>query len=304
MPTIRAATEGEIKGIASRFRLLSAQCDWSDPFYSPTKAAALSLVAELAYCDASQDDLDNHERAKYFPCALYQRIIAMGAVLDIGALLGETDIFQLPFVVRVGASVALILKLGSIIFIGVRGSQYDEDWRTNRRFRLSKKSRFHTGFLEEAYKLSHAIQDELEMRKQSSPGDTFCVTGHSLGGAVAAILSVLPCSSFMRLLPSCVFGSPRVGGKVAVRNIPFVTAVSRKLDPVPLLPPRIFGYADYYDHRFPSGAPYVKPKTSERSIRPWQPRGSWKRIVGEHMIERYIEDLFFEAGRIEAATRF
>jgi hypothetical protein len=100
----------------------------------------------------------------------------------------------------------------------------------------------------------------LDAIRDSDLGDVDHVflTGHSLGGAVAAIAK-----NFVTVAPTsvCVFAAPRYSDLAAYVSLPDgpPTQVRRPGDVVPTVPPKVFGYVDHPYEFATSGASYIDP---------------------------------------------
>ncbi|KAF7552581.1 hypothetical protein G7Z17_g4223 [Cylindrodendrum hubeiense] len=137
------------------------------------------------------------------------------------------------------------------IVISIRGSSNIRNWITNLDFGQDSCSTLvsgcgaHSGFQNAWNEIATAAKAAIVSAKAANPSYTVVSTGHSLGGAVATLAA-----AYLRkggiALDLYTFGSPRVGdGDFA----DFVTnqagaeyRVTHGDDPVPRLPPIIFGY--------------------------------------------------------------
>lgn len=241
---------------------------------SPTVRYLCALFAELAYYHIPQWEIDNRKRAKLIPCEAYRTLIA-GPGGPTTSLTPDFQKLDLPrgFVVSDRGVVAVGLVLNRLLFVGFRGTQFLFDWKVNlrsklvpinARFRLrppfvfsTVSGRLHSGFAEEATRISTRILDAIN---DSNLGDVDHVflTGHSLGGAVAAISE-----NFIKVAPTsvCIFGAPRYSDLSAYVSLPDgpPAQVRRPGDVVPTVPPRAFGYADHPYEFSTSGAAYIDP---------------------------------------------
>lgn len=231
-----------------------------------------ALFAELAYYHIPQWEIDGKKRAKLIPCEAYQLLVAGGRPTNLNTAFQQLD---LPpgFAVADRGVVAVGLVLNRLLFIGFRGTQFLFDWRinlrsklvpVNARFRMRPpfvfstiSGRLHSGFAEEATRISTRVLDAI---RDSNLGDVDHVflTGHSLGGAVAAIAE-----NFVKVAPTsvCIFGAPRYSDLSAYVSLPDgpPAQVRRPGDVVPTVPPKSFGYADHPYEFATSGAAYIDP---------------------------------------------
>ncbi|KAK1539258.1 lipase [Colletotrichum costaricense] len=136
------------------------------------------------------------------------------------------------------------------IVIAIRGSSNVRNWITNILFGFDDCDfvdgcKVHTGFANGWDEIKDALLASVKSAKAANPSYTIVGTGHSLGGAVVTIAAAdlrrdgYPVDIY-------TYGSPRVGN-AAFTN--FVTAqagaeyrVTHVDDPVPRLPPILFGY--------------------------------------------------------------
>lgn len=253
-----------------------------------------SLLSELAYCHVPAWEVENRRRTKLVPSAIYQTIARrqqatqIASILDIGGL-GE--VIELAFVIEQRNTITIGLRAKKALFVTVRGTADFYDWRINLRavkvpfnfgplplaidfgswavYGLPALTvRVHKGFGEEAARILHHI---LEKDKNLCKYDAVIVTGHSLGGAVAAILGwklqdilshlrvtkkIIEC--FKKTM-SILFGATRYADAIdvpAAYSTP--VAICRSGDVVPCVPPSVLGYVDHLRSRqtVPEAKPY------------------------------------------------
>lgn len=136
------------------------------------------------------------------------------------------------------------------VVLSVRGSNNIRNWISNIAFSWTNcpfvsDCKVHTGFQAAWDEISSAAQNAVSSALAANPGYRVVATGHSLGGAVATLGAV-----YMRHAGRQVevysYGSPRVGNDKFAN---FVTGqgageyrVTHTDDPVPRLPPIVFGY--------------------------------------------------------------
>ncbi len=273
-----------------------------------------ALFSEFAYYHIPQWEIDDPKRAKIVPCEAYRVLVAGGRTASLNVVLRQLDLPE-AFLVADRGVVAVVLVINRRLFIAFRGTQFLFDWKVNLRAKLvpvnasfsqwtplllgSVSGRLHVGFAEEAIRISTRVLDVI---KDSNLGDIDHVflTGHSLGGAVAAISR-----NFIRIAPTsvCIFGAPRYSNLSAYISLPdsLPAQVRRPGDAVPTVPPRAFGYADHPREFSTSGAPYndFVPRSSTFSgfVR-------WARFLAgrfrSHDIEVYRRELG-ETARVEHA---
>jgi len=241
----------------------------------PVVRYVCALVAELTYYHVPAFEIDNKKRAMVIPCEGYRRIVERGESTNVAAYFQAME-FENAFVVVDRGVVAIGISLNGLLFIGFRGTKFLFDWRTNLRaplvhvdfrFRVAgpfmrgfSGGRVHQGFAEEAVRISAKIMDAIR-DKQIENVDHVFITGHSLGGAVAALSE-----TFIgpKAISTCIFGSPRYcdvsayyGSHVGPPAPP--AQVQRPDDIVPFVPPRRMGYADHPYQFSTAGDPLFDP---------------------------------------------
>lgn len=288
---IRTATETEIANVACpMWALLNDYSAWSGPpgQFNLTKSAVCAIVAHLAYCTIGADEKERRNRAKVVPCGAYQRLIEADD-FDLPALLRTRADFENVEIIRTRSFVAILIPVRQDrLFVGVRGTQFAYDLSINVNIIKSRNrgtdDYFHLGFMREAAKLAAALQGHLQGR---FGGRAVYVGGHSLGGAVAAIMNQ------WRSFEGCyTFGSPRIGNlsRLGYQYAPFATR--RHLDVVPHCPPAAFRYADFPNQITPDGKPFQPADAIELYFfGSWLLQLSLGRFPEHHAIERYRLEL-------------
>jgi lipase (class 3) len=213
-----------------------------------------ALVAELAYYHVPQFEIDAPKRAKLLvPSEGYRRIVTAGIPTDVR----QTG-FERAFVAEDRGVIAIGFAEGDKLFIGFRGTAFlFEMWRINLRTPLVAvgqpwmgwpwftTGRLHRGFAEEAMRISIIIRAEIEKLGGASPKEVY-VSGHSLGGAVAAISAGLLGIEYDRISTE-MFGAPRYADAAYyfshINRPPL--QIKRDGDIIPTLPPKWMGYADH-----------------------------------------------------------
>jgi len=269
-----------------------------------------ALFAELAYYHIPQWEIDGNKRAKLIPCEAYQALVRRGSPIDLNASFQRLELPR-GFAVADRGVVAVGVVVNRLLFIGFRGTQFLFDWRinlrsklvpVNARFRLrppfvfsTTSGRLHSGFCEEAIRISPCILDAVRDANLGELDHVF-LTGHSLGGAVAAIADNL-----VKVAPTsvCIFGAPRYSDLSAYLTLPDgpPTQIRRRYDLVPTVPPKAFGYADHPYEFATNGAPYIDSTAYHSSLRSF---ARWMRFIAgrfeAHSMEVYRTDLGITAG--------
>jgi hypothetical protein len=307
---LRAATEKEVRGIAQPLWLLinqsSAPTAPTASSFDLTLAGALALIANLAYCTPDADEYERKNRAKVVPCGLFARILE-DAPFDFIALMASMDFADVS-IIRTKCFVAIVVPARDMILIGVRGTQFAYDWVLNLQIikkRNEKGDRFHSGFYNEARKLFVPLREDLADRSRRNRRERHCrlyLTGHSLGGAIAAILN----QRDMAPAAGCyTFGTPRIcnNGNLARISQPF--AMRRELDLVPHLPPKSFGYADFDDQKRIDGSLYVSVSRLEYYFYlQWLSSLVFGLFLDFHSIEQYVKELMGKVKQLPNVQRY
>lgn len=240
------------------FRNLGTTLDQSNP--DPILVRYLSaLVSELAYHHIPEFEIDHQKRAKLVPCDGYRQLRNKQEPMDVKQFLEEMD-FEESFVVEDRGIIAVGILLETKLFVGFRGTCFLFDWMINFKssmvavvspmgdshgFPFLAAGKYHRGFAEEAVRMKVRISDALKKGNFRNVDRVF-FSGHSLGGAVAAI-----CQGFFGMWPrttsTCMFGSPRYADSMAYSSAfsEPATQIQRPGDIVPFVPPKRFGYADH-----------------------------------------------------------
>lgn len=269
-----------------------------------------SLFSELAYYHVPAWEIDDKKRAKLIPCDAYRSIVDRGTPTDVLEFARQRD-FERSFVAADRGSIAVGVFSNRLLFIGFRGTQFLFDWRVNLRSRLvpiespirarppfyvhAVRGHVHSGFAEEALRISIKILDAIRDANFGEIDHVF-LTGHSLGGAVAAISE-----NFIRVAPTsvCMFGAPRYSDVSAYATLPDgpPTQVLRTGDLVPTVPPRRFGYADHPYEFGTDGRPYMHPQSLLPSGDVWR----WLRFLGRQFEPHSMESYRHELGKTASA---
>jgi pimeloyl-ACP methyl ester carboxylesterase len=110
----------------------------------------------------------------------------------------------------------------------------------------------HTGFQSAWNEVSPAVLSALAKARAAYPTHTIVATGHSLGGAVANYFAATYRASARVPVTTYTYGSPRIGNSALAAAVDAQTKnggalgaeyrVTHVADPVPRLPPLLFGY--------------------------------------------------------------
>ncbi|KAH6596445.1 hypothetical protein BASA50_005150 [Batrachochytrium salamandrivorans] len=174
-----------------------------------------------------------------------------------------------------GIGIVAVDKSSGTTIIAFRGSTNMDDWGTNLDIALEPVTwltkppgkklpeipsdmKVHTGFQKNYLGVRSKVQAAIKVATDQYPNNKVVFTGHSLGGALASIAafdfiySNTPVNS--NKVSVFTYGMPRIGNdKFAAwfTKIPFgyTFRVTCQNDPVPHLPPQLFGYL-HFDQEF------------------------------------------------------
>ena len=227
--------------------------NWNDSGFQWDKAYVCAIFCSLAYAAVPEANDIETPRYQIIPSHLYQDMFIRGAVPteeEIKRLLGAYE----PIIISTEHIVSLILRLNGMLFVAVRGTEMSSfyDWQANisaKKIELPdhEEVKLHSGFYGET--LVHAEKVAQKLIQISNENIPIYITGHSLGGAVAAIMNILfdewiAKYPLHRPSPPYTFGMPRYGDTGAVQNLSSPYAVFHPKDVIPKVPPEFLGYAD------------------------------------------------------------
>ena len=252
-----------------------AETDWSSCIFSWPKAYLSSLISLATYHHIPEYEVRDANRLNIVPCSGYGSIvqavqfIEASQVYQISNLEGSS--FKFQFIER-EMVVALVASTPKAIFIALRGTEKQfhyflfpgitmlKDWVTNLQagrihYPNRRQDLFHKGF----YQAVESIYDEVLQMVSVMPKLPIYITGHSLGGAMAAILyarwldEISSAKAYDKFnykndlinpLVCYAFGMPRYGNTTTIKDLANPYHIYNEKDGVPTLPPRILGYSD------------------------------------------------------------
>ncbi|CRG84115.1 hypothetical protein PISL3812_01445 [Talaromyces islandicus] len=145
----------------------------------------------------------------------------------------------------------------NLIVLSFRGSHDLSNWIANLDFfpidtpSVCEGCSMHVGFWETWQTVAANVTEQLQSALATYPGYTLVMTGHSLGAALAAIAATVFRNSGIPV-EMYNYGQPRLGNLALAQYITNQTAttnnnyrVTHTEDPVPKLPPRLFGFDHY-----------------------------------------------------------
>ena len=290
-------------------RLADSIDSWEDSQFSWEKAYVAAVLSAVAYEEVPQFELKKTKRAKIIPCDRYQAHISRWQTEQRRASVQELDTnTQIELIVR-NQIIITIARLRKVIFVSLRGTTLSfSDFKADldvRKVRyhsgFGESGRVHRGFFDAVLECFDEVVERVTTINRD-PHVPVYVTGHSLGGAMAAILYArLDESEFHplghrrhhRMAPATAcytFGMPRYGDISSKSFMPQPYHTFNELDLIPTVPPKIFGFADSANERCLNAIPDVaigitKGKFMLRSSKDIDTILS----VSDHRMERYIE---------------
>lgn len=260
------ALQSRIRSILS----LASQQDWGDESFSLKKAHICAELSAIVYEDVQEYELKKASRIHLFASDAYRRIIKSGKPNRILDSLSERDFEARFFVIRGRYAVILGTVFKDVLILAIRGTVFRKlwDWKANvdtRKFQVRDRYGlsvddmfFHRGFFESIVPHFKSIADEAGRRSSISNDNKVIWTGHSLGGAMAAVGAAMSeaadhRSDFPQLrshsfigetVGAYTFGMPRYCGLGGVCFYRGPYHVYRKSDLVPTVPLRKMGFAD------------------------------------------------------------
>jgi hypothetical protein len=266
--------------------------DWDDPAFSLEKAYVCCHLSALAYENIPEWELKSNNRFKIVPSESYQKLAHSGDITDIRTLISSNDLGEIFTVYRRYAVVTGIVT-GDVIFLAIRGTKTAYDWLIDFNARRTsagwREEFYHRGF----YKAMMTCMDEVVTEIKKRGGNNrfkVVVTGHSLGGAMAAIFRrFYPHPYIERFPPTYTFGMPRYGNMTAVGiSSPF--HIYNELDMVPRVPPLSFGYENCLnEYRLDGNFIENTPSRAIISIYRWMAASMRFIPARHHFMERYLE---------------
>jgi hypothetical protein len=278
--------------------------DWSSTELDLQKAYVCSLLSKLAYLYVPENELVTGSRFKVIPCNEYKNIIANRALwINLSEKLDSDYSHR---IIETKNLVIILIKFRQTIFVTIRGTQnmYDmfkniQTWQSAVSVNGGSTIKFHRGFFKVACECLVNLQEVIEDLYDDK--SVVFLTGHSLGGAVAAILNAIwsGCGTYLRRHKNILdrkfissagcytFGMPRYGNIHAVEKARTPIHIYKENDFVPEIPPEAFGF-----HTVPREYRINSQKTIYRSSnRIANPLRFSMRLAKDHAIELYINNI-------------
>ncbi len=219
--------------------------NWRDRSFDIQQAYICCVVASLAYAVIPELELRANSRFKVLvPSQLFQVLFAQRMSASKTEL-GRLDALT-PFIIPGELTVVVGMRFRDILFVGVRGTAkfYDIISDIDVRRVSVETGMVHRGFFMAANESIKELRQHVSDERRRAYDVKLCLTGHSLGGAVAAILcrdrDLSPFSSY-------TFGAPRYGNTVVCQASSFGEPphhVRDRADIVPHVPPKWLGFGD------------------------------------------------------------
>jgi Lipase (class 3) len=273
-----------INGILTK----ASQQNWSEKSFSLTKAHVCAELCAIVYEEIKEYELKKASRIHLFASDKFLECVRSGTPNSIMASLTDLTVNDYKaqfFLLPSRYSVVLGVKLKDVVFLAVRGTTLLKlwDWKANidsRKFVIAHRGlnalrntdmHFHRGFFEAIVPQLPSISERIDML--GAPDVRVIVwTGHSLGGAIAAIGNAMTDWDYVyRFRPwfldmdhrefkgnwsikeekgenlrsvAYTFGMPRYGSLGVICSFPNPYHIYDRQDLVPTVPLRRMEYAD------------------------------------------------------------
>jgi predicted lipase len=288
--------------------------DWHESGFDIKKAYVCALFSELTYYRIPDFELRDADRVNVIPCLAYQQAVREGRSLDFDQLMRSLDFGQFFVVIRRYAIVVGV-RTPNMIIIAIRGTKYLYDWGVNLRaskhiireryhFEDFGEVGFHSGFFRAVFGCFEPVSREIRKFNLGDQDATpIYVTGHSLGGALAAIMHVVWSREYPKVhaFPgnilfaaktdaSYTFGMPRYGDMRAVTQYATPYHLYNELDIVPTVPPKWLGFENCFSE-FKLDGTSLQNVQGRESVRfaSWLTRLMTGKGVANHAMEIYRE---------------
>jgi hypothetical protein len=291
--------------------LLAQPDDWDNRTFSWKKAYICSVFSRLAYEVVPEFELKKSKRAKIIPCDGYQAHVSRWESSATVPSLARLDL-NIPVEIVIRRHIIVtITRINEVIFIAMRGTTLcfsdviaDIDCRKiDYGWGFSAKMQMHHGFFDAVLECFDEVVEKVRSLVDGRPKAIY-ITGHSLGGAMAAVLNarLAEADYHPRFRPriygvpdvtSCyTFGMPRYQDGTAKAILPQPYHIFNELDVIPTLPPTILGFADVPNERCLNAVPELANLHAKGNL-PFRSKSFKPSFLGisDHRMERYLERL-------------
>jgi Lipase (class 3) len=286
-------------------RLADTLDNWADDQFSWDKAYIAAVFAALAYEELPQFELKKSKRAKLIPCDSYQAHVSRWETTQRRASVQELDTNTKIEVIVRRQLVITVSSLTKVVFISLRGTTLSfSDFKADLDIRkvryqsgFGESVRLHRGFFDAVLECFDEVVERLK-----GTNVPIYVTGHSLGGAMAAILHARldeadfhpfrhrPRHRLSSAVSCYTFGMPRYGDTSAKAALPQPYHIYNELDAIPTLPPKLLGFADSANERCLNAIPEIALIQSKGDFALRKGKGIATILgVSDHRMERYME---------------
>lgn len=297
-------------------RLADSIDDWNEHSFSWPKAYVASAFAAVAYEELPLFELKKSKRAKVIPCDRYQAHVARWTNEQRRASVTQLETNAVIEVVLRSQVIITISKLSRVIFISLRGTTLSfSDFKADLDARKVKYSlgfgdsvKLHRGFFDAVLECFDEVVERVA--SLNNPHVPVYITGHSLGGAMAAIFHARLGENDLhpfghrrhnRISPSIscyTFGMPRYGDLASKSLLPQPYHIFNEFDAIPTLPPTFLGYADTANERCLNAIPDQTTVLTKGNFALRSGKGIATVLgVSDHRMERYVERLDVMRGK-------
>lgn len=286
--------------------------DWEHQQFSLEKAQVCAELCALVYNELRPYELKRASRIHLFASEQFRRLQQAGQVRHILPSINENNREASAIVVANRYAITLVIKMGTVIFIAIRGTIFSKlwDWKFNvdtRKYYVPQRGYvskcknvfFHRGFFEAIAPQLRAIGHALSQLDRKEETRTVVLTGHSLGGAMAAVAKAfgidIPLGgAAFRHMGNCnayTFGMPRYASAGAVFEYDGPYHVLRPQDLVPKLPTRRMGFFDSANEYIVSDKGSIEATERTDIFDAWDHLFSIRASLEAHSIEGYADSI-------------
>ncbi|PMR81669.1 hypothetical protein C1H70_04540 [Halomonas urumqiensis] len=254
---------------------LAYEQDWSKKSFSLHKAQVCAELSSIVYQDVQEYELKKASRIHLVASDLYRSFVRSGKTSSILDALNGVKLDARFFVVRGRYSLVFGTIFNDVVILAVRGTVFRKlwDWKANidtEKFYLRGgrfeffpfeftatdlgRQYFHKGFFESIVPQFESISEQIKEKTNSVSNLKIVWTGHSLGGAMAAIGYAIHSSRNGHMLLAdempndavCAytFGMPRYCGLGVICGFSGPYHIYRHADVIPTVPLRRMGFSD------------------------------------------------------------